>query len=103
MARQPAGYSGTPLATKLGIGAGTSVALNAAPPGFLALLGELPPGVKVARGAGKAPIDVAVVFVTVAARLFDTFVSAAERSAPDGAVWVAWPKKTSRVETDMSE
>jgi hypothetical protein len=97
-----AGYSGTPLPKKLGITAGSRLALVAAPVGFDRTLGELPHEVEVKTRA-RGPLDVIVFFTTSAAELrrrFDTLAGALD---PAGGLWVAWPKKSSGVETDVTE
>lgn len=99
-----AGYSGTPLAKKLGIKEGARVVLLGAPAGFEKTLEGLPDGVTfVTALRGKAGFDVGVVFVTSAAELGKKFGAAAERLADDGGLWVAWPKKASGVKTDVTE
>jgi hypothetical protein len=99
-----AGYSGTPLARKLGIKADHRVALVAAPPSFPALLGELPPGVLLQQDAkGKEPFDVILFFARSLEELRRRFAELAERLVPTGGLWVAWPKKASGVVTDLSE
>ena len=96
-----AGYSGKPLVEKLGIKSGHAVALLAAPPGFDDTLGALPDGVKVRRRAGEA--DVALLFTRAARDLEARFAATAETLRPGGMLWVAWPKKTSGVATDLTE
>lgn len=101
-----AGYSGRPLAKKLGIRPGFSLALVEAPAGFEETLEGLPGDVEPVRGLkGKGAVDVIVVFVTTRAELEKRFAQAAARlSAETGAgVWVAWPKKASGVATDVTE
>ncbi|HEU4614066.1 MAG TPA: DUF3052 family protein, partial [Kofleriaceae bacterium] len=67
-------------------------------------LGVLPAGASVGhRLAGKQPLDVVVVFVTKRAELARKIASARARITPAGGVWVAWPKKSSGVATDMTE
>ncbi len=98
-----AGYSGTPLATKLGIKPGHRVALLGAPEGFDATLATtLPEPVTVtARAAGTA--DVIVSFHTRRAHL-DGRVDALLRTLDvDGGLWIAWPKRASGVPTDITE
>ena len=97
-----AGYSGTPLALKLGICQGARLALLEAPPGFEALLAPLPGGVTVLRRAASN-LDVAVLFVTCRARLEQRFSPVASVLRPAGALWVAWPKRSSGVLTDVDE
>ena len=97
-----AGYSGTPLPKKLGISAGSKVALDGAPKGFEETLGELPEGVKPRRSLAGAP-GVALVFVRSNAELARRF-SPAARAVADGArLWIVWPKKTSSLAGDVTE
>ncbi|HUH08241.1 MAG TPA: hypothetical protein VML96_10605 [Egibacteraceae bacterium] len=93
------GYSGTPLARKLGIKAGAAVALLGAPEGFA--LTDLPDGVDVrSRAAGR--LDVIVLFARSQAELARRFPAAMRVLEPAGGLWVAWPKKASGVATDLS-
>lgn len=96
-----AGYSGTPLARKLGIKPGARLALLGAPDGFEDTL-DLPEDVRVLRAA-RAPLDVAVLFATQRATLERRFAVAARALAPAGGLWVAWPKRASGVATDLSD
>ena len=98
-----AGYSGTPLPRKLGIRAGHRVALLRAPEGFEETLGELPPDVSVRRRLRAGPIDVIVAFVRSRSELergLETWRAALD---PAGGLWIAWPKKSSGVSTDLSD
>jgi hypothetical protein len=97
-----AGYSGTPLPTKLGIKPGALVALVDAPEGFMDTLGELPPGVTVRRQA-RGPTDVIVAFFLRRAEFERRLPALTAALQPDGGLWVAWPKKASGVATDMTE
>jgi hypothetical protein len=97
-----AGYSGTPLPRKLGIGEGDTVAFRRAPESFAATLGALPAGVRVKRRV-TAPVDVVVAFFVRRAELAHRLEALATAIHPDGALWVAWPKRASGVETDMTE
>lgn len=98
-----AGYSGTPLWRKLGYRAGLSAHVHDAPEGYLSLV-ALPAGVKVAWLArprrGMAFVHV---FATAAPRLGTRLQFYRERIAPDGVIWVSWPKKSSGVATDITE
>lgn len=96
------GYSGTPLPRKLGIGDGSRVALVRAPEGFERVLRPLPDGVRLAT-AVRGVQDVVVFFVTRRAELQRRFPSLARAVAPAGGLWIAWPKKTAGVATDLSE
>ncbi len=94
------GSSGTPLARKLGIKDGYRLAVLSAPAGFDRTLGRLPKGVQVRRQA-RGCVDVIVFFVTRRAELTRRFPTMARALEPDGGLWVAWPKKTSGVATDL--
>lgn len=96
-----AGYSGTPLAKKLGIREGHRLAFPGAPAGFEDLL-ELPDGVSVkSRTAG--PLDVIVFFTKRRAELERRLPALRRAMAPAAGLWIAWPKRASGVETDMTE
>ena len=97
-----AGYSGTPLAKKLGIVAGTAVVARNAPENYRQLLEPIPAGV--AFGALVASVtDVVHVFVTERATLGRELAGLRQVIRPDAAVWVSWPKKASKVPTDITE
>lgn len=100
MAGAGAGYSGTPLAKKLGIKEGARVLVTGAPSDFS--LDDWPVGAKVAK-SGKGPFDVALVFVREARALERAFATAAAALTPEGGLWIAWPKKSSGVATDVTE
>jgi hypothetical protein len=97
-----AGYSGTPLADKLGIKEGHRVAFVSAPDGFLELLGELPEGVTVKSRASR-PLDVIVFFTKRRADLMRRIPVLRRAMEPAAGLWIAWPKRASGVETDMTE
>jgi hypothetical protein len=96
-----AGYSGTPLAKKLGIVEGSRLAVVSAPNGFCDSI-ELPPRV-VLRSQARGRLDVMVFFVTRRAELERRFPVLQRRLEPEGGMWIAWPKRTSGVATDLSE
>src|SRR6185503_7400389 len=101
-----AGYSGTPLAQKLGIRGGFSVVLLDAPAGLERLLQGLPDDVEPIRALrGRAPVDIFLLFVTKRSKLETGFEKAAGRLSeqPGAGVWVCWPKKSSGVATDITE
>lgn len=103
-----AGYSGTPLPQKLGIKEGSRVAWIGAPAGFESALAPLPAKVKLARRVdspgppGSPPLDVILFFTRRAAELEKRFSSLAAALAPNGGLWVAWPKLASGVATDLT-
>src|SRR5262245_33657231 len=96
------GYSGKPLAEKLGIKAGHRVQILGAPVAFAKVLGKLPAGTaivgKEARGA-----DCVLLFSTGATHLEPNFARAMRTLPPAGMLWVAWPKQASGVATDLTE
>jgi len=96
-----AGYSGTPLARKLGVTAGARVLLDGAPAGFT--LDDLPDGVELRRRAGAGPYDVIVAFCPSIARLIARWPVLHPLTTPAGALWIAWPKRSSGVPTDLDE
>jgi hypothetical protein len=99
-----AGYSGTPLPQKLGIKERHTVVVLGAPTTFAKTLGTLPTGAAVAtKLAGKQPVDVAIVFVTKRADLVAMIDKARPRMDQAGGLWIAWPKKSSGVATDITE
>jgi len=96
------GYSGTPLPRKLGIRAGSRVLLAGAPAGLPGALGELPAGVELVA-AGAAELDVAVLFADGEAALRTQFADLAVALSAAGGLWIAWPKRSSGVATDLDE
>jgi hypothetical protein len=96
------GYSGTPLSAKLGFKPGQTVAYVNPPERFGELVGELPDGVRV-RSRLQGPLDLIVCFVTER-RVLEQRLSALRRAmSPDAMLWVAWPKKSSKVPTTITE
>jgi hypothetical protein len=94
-----AGYSGTALTKKLGIKAGQTIALIDAPEAFTL---DLPEQVTVRKRLG-GHLDVVLVFVLERAALERRIAALGRAVAPAGAVWVCWPKRASRVVTDLSD
>ncbi len=97
-----AGYSETPLPRKLGIKEGAVVAFPGAPDDFAAALGPLPDAVTI-RDRAQGRLDVAVAFFTRRAALERRLAGLARTVFPDGGLWIAWPKRSSGVDTDLSE
>jgi hypothetical protein len=94
------GYSGTPLVKKLGIKPDARVALIDAPAGFRRELVGLPPGVAVGVRAQRSP-DLVVWFVK-SARQLHAGIAGMARAMGSG-LWIAWPKKSSALASDISE
>jgi hypothetical protein len=95
------GYSGKPLAAKLGIKPGHTVVLDNAPPGFA--IDGLPPGAGTITRPGRAQYDVILAFCPDRARLAGRLPVLLPRTTPAGMIWVAWPKRASGVPTDLDE
>ncbi|MBX3156687.1 MAG: DUF3052 family protein [Deltaproteobacteria bacterium] len=107
-ASAPAGYSGTPLPQKLGIQAGFHVAILDGPTGFG--LGTTPSGAvvhtslpPVAKGKTPQLVDVIIAFVRQRADLVERIATCRPRMTQAGGLWIAWPKKASKVPTDITE
>ena len=99
---QTPGYSGTPLAKKLGVKAsGRVLALNA-PADYLRLVEPLPPDVRFEQDAG-AQVDLAHVFVTSRDELARHLAALRKALRSDAIVWISWPKKASKVPTTVTE
>jgi hypothetical protein len=97
-----AGYSGTPLAKKLGIKDGARVYVAGAPASFSGQLEPWPAGaILVDRIDGRT--DLMHFFESSRAKLEKSLRAALAKMKPDAAIWVSWPKKTSKVPTDITE
>ena len=96
------GYSGTPLVKKLGIAAGPRVLVVDPPDDYRAMLAGLPADVHFVKGVGDRPTLVHV-FVTRRDDLQARLVALRDGLAPDVPVWVSWPKRASKMPTDVTE
>lgn len=96
------GYSGTPLAKKLGIKDGSKIFLSDAPDNFLKLVAPLPEGVRIVSQIAS-DTDIVHIFSADKKLLSRALVAALKKIRPDGAIWVSWPKKSSKVPTDITE
>lgn len=97
-----AGYSQTPLLQKLGIRDGDQVAFLRTPANYRKMLGPLPTGAKIATGL-KPGLDFIHFFAEASATLDAMFPSLKESLAPDGMLWISWPKQASGIRTDLNE
>ena len=97
-----AGYSGTPLAKKLGIREGCRLLAVGAPVNYGELLAPLPAGVQFVKTAG-ARTDVIHLFTSTKAGLPSALRKYLACMKPDATIWVSWPKKSAKVPTDITE
>lgn len=97
-----AGYSGTPLARKLGIADGATVVTIGAPKHYAQLVAPLPPGAKLSTRMPRRPAFVHV-FAASRADLAARLKKLRGTLMADGVIWVSWPKKTAKVDTDITE
>lgn len=97
-----AGYSGTPLAKKLGIKEGHRVGVLGDPGHLEKLVDPLPEGARLVRNP-RSPCEVFVAFAPNRAEFVTRLDRVLGRLPADGALWIAWPKRSSGVETDMTE
>jgi hypothetical protein len=97
-----AGYSGKPLAQKLGIRPGSMVAFLNPPDNYNQLLGILPEGVTVILEL-KKDTDFIQVFATRRKDLEDQVAKLKGRLKPDGMLWISWPKRSSKLTTDITD
>jgi hypothetical protein len=96
------GYSGTPLVTKLGIKAGFQIHVVNAPDDYRELIEPLPEAVRVtSRLSGNA--DLVHIFTSRRTELADALTSYRSTLKPTAVVWVSWPKKSSKIPTDVTE
>ena len=95
-----AGYSGTPLAKKLSLKPGLRAWFDNMPPSVVAEIGDVGLDLLVAP---EAPLDVAHIFVTVRADMDAKLAALRPLLVPNGFIWVSWPKKASKVPTDITE
>jgi hypothetical protein len=103
MLMRMAGYSATPLARKLGIKSGHVIALLDAPPTLPELLAPLPEETDVRTSLEGGPFDVVVCFTTKRADLVRRVAQVQPVLAVAGGLWIAWPKKASKLPTEVTE
>ncbi len=98
-----AGYSGTPLARKLGFKQGFCAGFVNPPKGFQKELDALPDDVQIIVGRLPKQLDLIILFTDSQRSLKKEFKSLARKLSQNGMLWIAWPKKTSGVATDLSD
>ena len=97
-----AGYSGKAVTQKLGIEPGFCIFVDGAPALYEAIVGKLPDNAKVILRP-KAPLDMVHLFTTEAASLGKKLIAYRDAIVPDGMIWVSWPRKSSRIATDLTD
>ncbi|KAB2879173.1 DUF3052 family protein [bacterium] len=102
MSNNPSGYSGTPLAKKLGIKDHFKIRLIDAPAHYRDLFSDFPPTVEFVKET-KNKKDLIHYFVTEAARLKTELPALKKELAPNGMIWVSWYKKSAKMPTDITE
>ncbi|MFC0350113.1 DUF3052 family protein [Undibacterium danionis] len=102
MNAQTSGYSGTPLAKKLGITENTQVYTIQAPDDYLQLLAPIPEGVQFMKKLGIST-DIVHVFTKEKTQLQAELIKLRSTIKANGVIWISWPKKASKVPTDITE
>lgn len=97
-----AGYSGKPVAQKLGIKPGFCIFVDGAPSAYSAMVGPLPAGVTIMHEPNASP-DMVHLFAMRASGLAAKLKRYHKTIAPDGMIWVSWPKKSSGVASDLTD
>jgi len=97
-----AGYSGTPLAKKLGIKEGSKLFLSGAPKNYLELVAPFPEGARLVSKI-DGDTDIVHIFSTERAHLTAALRDTLSKLKQDRSIWVSWPKKSSKVPTDITE
>ena len=97
-----AGYSGTPLTKKLGIKEGFRVGLANSPKGFRSELVDVPENVKFSTERFPKQLDLILLFIDSSRMLEKDFPRMMRKLPANGSLWVAWPKKSSGIPTDLS-
>jgi hypothetical protein len=98
-----AGYSGTPLARKLGFKQGYRAGFVNPPKAFQKELDPLPDDVEIIEGNLPKQLDLIILFTDSQRSLKKEFQGLARKLAQNGMLWIAWPKKASGVATDLSD
>lgn len=97
---QTSGYSGTPLAKKLGIKEGYKISLYHQPEYYFNLFTDFPENVKVIN---KTKVDLIHYFAKEEKQLQKDITKLKDQIEQNGMIWISWPKKSSKVETDITE
>lgn len=101
MTETSVGYSGTPLIKKLGVKAGMRVSFVNPPEGYASMLGPLPDGIE--ETADGPDMDFVQLFTCLRQELEMEFPRLKRLLKPNGMLWVSWPKRAAKIETDVTE
>lgn len=96
-----AGYSGTPLVKKLGIKPGHRLLIVNEPPSYRDWISPLPEGI--VSKSGTKPLDFVHLFVKEKKVYEKEVLRCKKMLKPDGMIWISWPKKSSKVASDLDE
>ncbi len=97
------GYSDRPLLKKLGIKPGFTILIKHEPEAFWEWISPLPDCIKVSAASKKESVDFAHLFAAEKKVFEKEFIKLKEMIRKNGILWVSWPKKSSKVETDLNE
>ena len=98
-----AGYSGKPLAEKIGINSGDTVLVVQSPQAYKSFFGLLPDHVRVVKQSSAESVRIAHLFVLRKTELKKQLTTLKKQITKNGMIWVSWPKKSSGVATDVDE
>lgn len=97
------GYSGTPLAKKLGIKEGFKIKIVAAPEYYFSLFETFPDGVEILDDCNNSSKDLIHFFSKEANDLYKQLPLLQKEIVSNGSIWISWPKKASKIDTDITE
>ena len=101
---QTAGYSKTPLAKKLGIKEGFLIQVYNSPKNYLSFFHDFPEGVVISdSNQGKETLDFIHIFASTEKELSEAFTKAKPSLKKNGSLWVSWPKKTSKLSSEIDK
>ena len=96
------GYSGTPLARKLGIKSNFTIGLLNQPDHYFDLFTDMPPNIRIVKER-KTKKDLIHYFATSVSRLERDIKGLRQEMEDHGALWISWPKKAAKMKTDLNE
>ncbi|MGB5818797.1 MAG: DUF3052 domain-containing protein [Saonia sp.] len=97
------GYSGTPLAKKLGIKEGANIQVFNTPKNYMDFFYDFPKDVVILDASKRGQVDFIHIFAKMLSDLNHSFSIAKPNLKKDGILWISWPKKTSAIETELDK